>query len=194
MPANGAAPDALSSTPVLQDEVFLEGVDIFFASLPSEETTAADLVRLAIPLGACLGMSEERVEYCIGRRTPDFLPPATLSKQQRFLRAGRVNLRAGPSAAPPSRPFALTKTSLQLLERLAAAVRSGEAPLMVGETGTGKTAVTGFLASSVGKKLVALNLSNQSEASDLLGGYKPIDPAVDARGTSDHRAADRGRG
>lgn len=55
---------------------------------------------------------------------------------------------------------------------------------MVGETGTGKTAVTSFLASSVGKRLVALNLSNQSEASDLLGGFKPIDPAIDARGKS----------
>ena len=48
---------------------------------------------------------------------------------------------------------------------------------MVGETGTGKTAAVGYLAERLGKSLVALNLSTQTEASDLLGGFKPYNEA-----------------
>ena len=40
--------------------------------------------------------------------------------------------------------------------------------------GVGKTTLVQELASSLGQKLVVVNLSNQSEGSDLLGGYKPV--------------------
>ncbi|KNZ64290.1 uncharacterized protein VP01_1044g1 [Puccinia sorghi] len=38
-----------------------------------------------------------------------------------------------------------------------------------------------YLAKLLGKKLISLNLSNQSEASDLLGGFKPLDSAEDRK-------------
>jgi midasin len=61
-----------------------------------------------------------------------------------------------------------------MLERVAAAVVNHEPLLLVGETGVGKTTAVQHLATSLGKKLVAFNLSQQSEAGDLLGGFKPV--------------------
>jgi midasin len=45
----------------------------------------------------------------------------------------------------------------------------------VGETGTGKTALIQYLARLVGAELTVLNLSNQSDSTDFIGGYKPVD-------------------
>ena len=54
------------------------------------------------------------------------------------------------------------------------AVKLEEPVLLVGETGIGKTTVVQQLAESLGHKLIAVNLSQQSEVSDLLGGFKPV--------------------
>ncbi|MGG6498983.1 UNVERIFIED_CONTAM: AAA family ATPase, partial [Bacteroidetes bacterium 56_B9] len=48
--------------------------------------------------------------------------------------------------------------------------------LLVGETGVGKTTAVQHLATQLGKKLVPFNLSQQTEAGDLLGGFKPVNP------------------
>ena len=45
--------------------------------------------------------------------------------------------------------------------------------LLVGETGTGKTALVQQMATLVGAPLVVVNLSNQSESADFLGGFRP---------------------
>jgi len=47
--------------------------------------------------------------------------------------------------------------------------------LLVGETGTGKTNAVQYLADSIGHKLTVINMNQQSESTDLLGGYKPVD-------------------
>lgn len=60
-------------------------------------------------------------------------------------------------------------------------LKLSEPVLMVGETGTGKTAAVGYLAELLGKRLTALNLSNQTEAGDLIGGFRPIDEAEEAK-------------
>lgn len=46
---------------------------------------------------------------------------------------------------------------------------------MVGETGTGKTTVVQHLAALLNRDITVINVSQQTESSDLLGGYKPID-------------------
>lgn len=175
----GAAVVELSN-PVIQDEAFLEAADVFLAPLPLEEDVSPAVVAVGRALGRHLGLSDERVAYSLHRRVPDFTPASTSSTS---LSAGRVRLAVKASSQAVSSHFALTKPSRRLLEQITAAVRAGESPLLVGETGTGKTAITGFLAASVGKRLVALNMSNQSEAGDLLGGFKPINAAEEARGT-----------
>jgi midasin (ATPase involved in ribosome maturation) len=82
--------------------------------------------------------------------------------------------RAAASGAAVSR-YAYTKHSLRLMERLLFAVRSAEPVLLVGETGNGKTAVIQHLAAVLGKKLVVQNLNQQTDSSDFLGGYKPVE-------------------
>ncbi|KAG5721077.1 Midasin, partial [Termitomyces sp. T112] len=47
-----------------------------------------------------------------------------------------------------------------------------------GETGTGKTSVVTHLASLLRRPLISLNLSHQTESSDLLGGFKPVDAKI----------------
>ena len=44
----------------------------------------------------------------------------------------------------------------------------------MGETGTGKTTVVQRLAALVGAKLQVFNMSQQSDSSDILGGFKPV--------------------
>jgi midasin len=62
--------------------------------------------------------------------------------------------------------------------RLATSISLGEPILLTGETGTGKTSVITHLATILRKPLISLNLSQQTESSDILGGFKPIDARV----------------
>ena len=60
------------------------------------------------------------------------------------------------------------------MERVAACVRVDEPVLLVGETGTGKTTVVQQLAQQMGHTLVVHNLNQQSDSSELLGGFRPL--------------------
>ena len=50
-----------------------------------------------------------------------------------------------------------------------------EPVLLVGETGTGKTTLLSRVAAMTRSRLVAFNMSQQTDSSDLLGGFKPVD-------------------
>jgi midasin len=71
-------------------------------------------------------------------------------------------------------PFVAIRSSLFVLERIACSVKHNEPVLLVGETGTGKTTLVQNLALRLGQKLTVLNMSQQSDAADLLGGFKPV--------------------
>ncbi|GFQ03814.1 midasin [Phtheirospermum japonicum] len=71
--------------------------------------------------------------------------------------------------------FVTLRASVHALERIACSVKFNEPVLLVGETGTGKTTLVQTLATKLGQKLTVLNLSQQSDAADLLGGFKPMD-------------------
>ena len=189
---------SIESNPVLQEEVFTEARDVFLGSLPvpplspaPSDTPSRDRYTLvARVLAQGLGLSPERAEWVIRRRVPELIVPkreeddGIVSTAQLALKIGRVSLPYRPAKSRPaaaSRPYALTKPSLVVLEKLAVSVRLSEPVLMVGETGTGKTAAVGHLADLLGKNLTALNLSNQTEAGDLVGGFRPIDEAEEAR-------------
>ena len=94
--------------------------------------------------------------------------------------SGRVLGRARISTDHFPRTLALTRVSSQLLERIAMAVNLNEPVLLVGETGTGKTTLIQHLTTLLGgHELHVINMSQQSEASDLLGGLKPFSlPAI----------------
>lgn len=64
-----------------------------------------------------------------------------------------------------------------MMERIALAIHATqrEPLLLVGETGRGKTTVIQHLSALLRVKLTVINMSQQSDSSDLLGGYKPVD-------------------
>ena len=66
--------------------------------------------------------------------------------------------------------FAFTHQSTNLLERVAVCVTHNEPVLLVGETGVGKTSSVQFLAEKVGQRLRVINMNQQSDSGDLLGG------------------------
>ncbi|KAL8757568.1 MAG: hypothetical protein Q9184_004174 [Pyrenodesmia sp. 2 TL-2023] len=154
-----------------EDNMFLEAVDCFAGSLP-DGPAKEQVVHI---IAQELQISRERVSYCLEARKPEY------KKDNNILRIGRASLlRKGLHAPRPSiqKPkssnFATTNLVLRHLESVAVAINMGEPCLLVGETGTGKTTIVQQLAESLGKKLEVVNLSQQSEAGDLLGGFKPV--------------------
>lgn len=61
------------------------------------------------------------------------------------------------------------------MERIACCIATKESVLLVGETGTGKTSTLQLLAKHTGNKLIVLNMNQQSDSVDLIGGYKPVE-------------------
>jgi len=56
------------------------------------------------------------------------------------------------------------------MERVAVCITQGEPVLLVGETGVGKTSIVQVLAAKCGVQLRVVNMSLNSEYSDLIGG------------------------
>ncbi|CAF1193986.1 unnamed protein product [Didymodactylos carnosus] len=79
--------------------------------------------------------------------------------------------------------FARTRSCTYLIERIARCVQMNEPVLLCGETGVGKTTLVQYLANKTGNRLYVINLSQQSDAVDLLGGYKPLDTHLIVRQT-----------
>ena len=154
------------------DNMFLEIVDSFGASAQSKE--ARDYV--AALIAKEMHIPIERAEYVTQARIPTYIDSetslqigrATLPKRKQSEVAWRSN-RQGKR-----RPFAITRHTARICESLLVAIKMKEPCLLVGETATGKTSIVQQLADSLGHKLVVVNLSQQSEAGDLLGGFKPI--------------------
>ena len=74
-----------------------------------------------------------------------------------------------------SRPFLPTRHALLLMEQLAGCITLNEPMLLVGDTGVGKTSILSHLAACLRVPLTVINLSQQSDTSDLLGGFKPYE-------------------
>ena len=66
--------------------------------------------------------------------------------------------------------FAFTRQAVSLLERIAMCVQNSEPILLVGETGTGKTSSVQYLSQQLGHDLKVINMNQQSDSADLLGG------------------------
>ncbi|KAL2128150.1 hypothetical protein VTI74DRAFT_9603 [Chaetomium olivicolor] len=154
-------------TDTTRDRMFLEAVDCFVSNM--HEPASRNILINAIAKE--MHISPERVQHYLTSYIPDMEDSETRLTIGRasFIKPRRMS-RIGKS----KRPFATTVHAKRLLEQIAVAVKHREPLLLVGETGIGKTTVVQQLAESLGHQLVAVNLSQQSEAGDLLGGFKPV--------------------
>ncbi|GMH22037.1 hypothetical protein Nepgr_023880 [Nepenthes gracilis] len=148
----------------IHNSIFLEAVDIFSASSAS--------------LGDRRTMMESIAKmWAVPVETLNPLNKPIFQDSNSDVQIGRVSLQCTPVACRrENKPFVGIRSSLHALERIACSVKWNEPVLLVGETGTGKTTLVQSLAMRLGQKLTVLNLSQQSDIADLLGGFKPTDP------------------
>jgi len=156
-------------TDAIKYEMFLEATDCFAGSLQSDDTRKTVISAIAEEMH----IDPQRVEHFLTSHIPRYQDSET------ELTIGRVRLQKRPAnrvskPAKKPRPFANTTHAKRLLEQVGVAVKMMEPVLLVGETGIGKTTVVQQLADTLGYKLTAVNLSQQSEVGDLLGGFKPV--------------------
>ncbi|KAL4739308.1 hypothetical protein BDV11DRAFT_170222 [Aspergillus similis] len=155
----------------IDDEIFLDVVDIFLKYLP--DTTLSD--SLALKVAEALLISPQRARFCLHERTPALLDQgSSLVLGREALRKIKVPSSSASKLASATSRFATTRAALKLMEQVAASVEMAEPVLLVGETGIGKTTVIQHLAALMRQKLTVVNLSQQSESTDLLGGFKPV--------------------
>lgn len=172
---------AIVSNPTLREEMYLEARDVLFGSGILTAAARLHTERVAAIVGDHLDLPPDRQSWVLHGRVPELDIEKDVNGRTTALRVGRNRLPATPArevVAPNTRPFAMHKPAVSLLSRLANAITLGEPVLLTGETGTGKTSVITHLASILRKPLISLNLSHQTESSDLLGGFKPVDARI----------------
>ncbi|XP_035851556.1 midasin isoform X1 [Sander lucioperca] len=158
-----------STSSATAQHVFQEALDCFTAMLSRPDSR----LRMAEIIGSKLNISKEKAQHFCQMYQPGIL----LSELEAAV--GRVTLsRKQTEAVQLSvdvQTFAATRPSAVLLEQLAVCVAKAEPVLLVGETGTGKTSTVQHLARVTGHRLRVVNMNQQSDTADLLGGYKPVD-------------------
>ncbi|XP_057664406.1 midasin [Diorhabda carinulata] len=149
-----------SALKVLQD-----AIDVFCCSYPNQE----DALNLAKQISTHLGIVNHKADYFFKEYKP------TMQLTPDHFIAGRVALPRNNKELMKLMKYSFTRQSSVLLERIMCCVNLKEPVLLVGETGTGKTSCVQYLAHTVGQKLVVINMNQQSDSADLLGGFKPVD-------------------
>ncbi|KAK6297294.1 hypothetical protein J4Q44_G00318770 [Coregonus suidteri] len=158
-----------STSSATAQHVFLEALDCFTAMLSRPESR----LRMAEVIGSKLNISKEKAAHFCQMYQPG------ISGTELEALVGRVTLERKQNEVVricnEKQTFAATRPSAVLLEQLAVCVTKGEPILLVGETGTGKTSTVQYLAGFTGHRLRVVNMNQQSDTADLLGGYKPVD-------------------
>lgn len=147
--------------------LYQDAVDIFARFIPDQAIRLA----LAKEIAFTLNISKERALYFTETHKP------SVSLKAAGLQVGRALVPVTPSDSahsPPQSVFSITRHAASLLEAVARAVTSCEPVLLVGETGVGKTTSVQFLAEKTGRRLRVVNMNQQSDSADLLGGFKPL--------------------
>ncbi|XP_063773055.1 midasin [Pseudophryne corroboree] len=159
--------DGSSSNTALN--IFHEALDCFTAMLSKPQVR----LKMAEVIGSKLNISKQKAEFYCQLYKPE------ITVRELDVSVGRVEmLRKQTDAVRVHREkmtFAATRPSSILIEQIAVCVNKGEPVLLVGETGTGKTSTVQYLAHVSGQRLRIVNMNQQSDTADLLGGYKPVD-------------------
>ncbi|KAL2395412.1 Midasin [Exophiala dermatitidis] len=146
--------------------IFSDAVDCYAGHLNDDSTH--DLVAACIARE--MGISPQQMRHCLDEAW------TTITETSSEIIIGRSMLkRVSHHRRPASKaPFALTRHAQRTLSRISAGASRAEPCLLVGETGVGKTTLIQYVAGLVGQTLTVVNLSQQSESSDLLGSLKPV--------------------
>lgn len=168
-----------SSTDLISDQLkellFQEALDCFTSFLSSN----ASIKFLCEIIGNILEIPTSRINLQMNRHT------ASLTIFDDSITVGRAKLKRNHIVglhrqaklggySEGSSTFSRTNHSLLLMEKIGVAVSMCEPIVLVGETGTGKTTIVQEMAKLLHKTLTVINVSQQTEVSDLLGGYKPV--------------------
>lgn len=125
---------------------------------------------LGSELGADQASMEEEEEGSAG----DDLERMTVDDTHGTLAAGPFAVPLGPRGAGRA-PFAMSApTTSRNLVRVLRALQLPKPILLEGSPGVGKTSLVGALAKAAGHTLVRINLSEQTDMSDLLGADLPV--------------------
>lgn len=173
----------LFPNPTIREDMFAECRDVFFGAGATTTAARTHMVTVSATIAEHLGLSVERRDWVLHGRTPDIVTDKDVNGVITSVRVGNTRLVASSrpeNTVANTRPFAMHKPAITLLSRIATAIHLGEPVLLTGETGTGKTSVITHLATLLRRPLISLNMSNQTESSDIIGGFKPIDARVPA--------------
>ncbi|ODV86523.1 hypothetical protein CANARDRAFT_27715 [[Candida] arabinofermentans NRRL YB-2248] len=156
----------------LFDAIFQEAVDCFTSSVVEKDPIEA----LVQTIGSSLEVPTSRINLHLTRHVPVFLDFDTSisigrAHLDKNIIPGLIQKRKTTGNATS---FARTNHSLRLMEKVGVGISMCEPLLLVGETGTGKTTVVQEMAKLLDKKLTVINVSQQTEVGDLLGGFKPV--------------------
>jgi midasin len=179
---NSVSLSSIFPNPTLREDIYLEARDVFFGMGALTASARTHTERIATTIAEHLELESERRSWVLHGRTPEFEIEKDSNGSTTAVRVGHTRLLARSTRAEISptitRPFAMHRPAVLLLSRIMTAVSVGEPVLLTGETGTGKTSIVTHLASLLRRPLISLNLSHQTESSDLLGGFKPVDTRV----------------
>lgn len=146
-----------------------ETVDIFVAPCPDRDVRREFIRSIAAPM---FGISSDLALRYVETRRPTVLLHETCTEVGR----GKIEVSASAAIArTQSQSFAETDYALRLMESIGVCIRENEPTLLVGETGCGKTTLLQHLAELSGRELIVQNLSLQTDSTDLLGGYRPLE-------------------
>lgn len=156
------------------DSIFSEAIDCFTSAVVEKEPIEV-LIR---EIGQNLNIPTSRINLQLNKSVPVF------QDLDDSIRVGRayvekqkiigINKKNRAVASGNITSFARTNHSVRLMEKVGVAISMCEPLLLVGETGTGKTTVVQEMAKLLNRKLTVINVSQQTEVGDLLGGFKPI--------------------
>ena len=149
--------------------IFNEVFDCFVACLlrPEDRVMAGDFIASALGLPPSL-----REEYDSSNR-----PSMSVTSTSVVVGRTAIDRHLQSSSAAFSAQttlFAQTGHSMRIMEQVCSCVSHNEPVLLVGETGCGKTSLISHVAKQVGVDFIVMNMSQQSEAMDLVGGFKPV--------------------
>jgi midasin len=163
----------------LTEIIFIEACDCFASLIPAQEARET----FCRYLGSLIGLNGNRIDFHVEHYSP------RMEVHKHVALFGRVKLPVNSLEQSLSMNFSTTDLSLRYMEKIAAAIQLNEPVLLVGETGTGKTTIVQTMAQMLGKSLNVINMSQQSDSTDLLGGFKPVDLlmiAAPLKATFDH--------